>query len=82
MSVKDHTGNIVPRQFRPVGNPHVKTVFDPNVISNEQMFRWGQEAMRNATIDGYRVVGRASNGLRFEGFFRNGVITNFYPVLE
>ena len=80
--VFDMVGNPIPGQFKP--KVQVKTVFDPNVISNEQMFRWGQEAMRNGSIEGRKIYGVAPNGLRFEGYINpiTGEITNFYPVIS
>lgn len=38
--------------------------------------------MNNEQIDGYLVYGEASNGMKFVGYYRDGVITNFHPVLE
>ena len=62
-----------------------KTVYDPSVISDEQMLQWGKEAMKNADcIEQRYISGTASNGLRFEGYIdiKTNTITNFHPVLE
>ena len=41
---------IIPKEFKSIDTP--KTVYDPNIISDEQIIEWGKEAMRNGTIDG------------------------------
>ena len=44
-----------------------KTVYDPSIISDNQMLQWGKEAMQNGidngTIVGIKVFGESSNGL-------------------
>jgi len=62
---------------------YVKTVYDPAIVSTDDIVRWGNEAMKNAQLvpgstKYYRGV--ASNGWTFEGILENGVITTFYPV--
>ena len=78
------TGNleIIPNQYKIVKYP--KTVYEPSIISDEQMIQWGKEAMDSGIINGRNIYGYASNGLRFEGYIdeTTGAITNFYPVLE
>ena len=61
-----------------------KTVYDPNIYSDTQMFKWGLEAMRNGQLqpNGYVIFGEASNGMKFMGYYRDGIITNFFPVFE
>jgi len=59
-----------------------KTVYDPSVYSDEQMYQWGLEAMENGYLHGYLICGEASNGMKFIGYFRNGEVTNFHPVLS
>lgn len=78
----DREGNIIAGQLKNVRTP--KTVYDPKIISNEQMINWGKEAMANGTINGRVVTGQASNGLKFQGFIdeATGEITNFYPALD
>ena len=72
----------IPNQYKTVDYP--KTVYDPAIISNEQMIQWGKEAMEAGTIVGRKISGYASNGLKFEGYIdlTTQEITNFYPVLE
>ncbi|GHU36691.1 hypothetical protein FACS1894192_03840 [Bacilli bacterium] len=70
----------VPAEYKIIDQP--KTVYDPNIISDKQMYEWGQEAMKNGKIVDNKIYGTASNGLKFEGFYRNGEITNFFPVLK
>ena len=76
----DKMGNIIPGQYKNIPNP--KTVYDPSVISNEQMLKWGQEAMANATVNGRIITGISSNGLKFQGYINNGEITNFFPTIK
>jgi len=75
-------GSIIaePIQFRPIVQP--KTIFNPSIISDQQMMICGREAMQNGIIIGDTIHGMASNGLKFVGYIRDGVITNFYPVLR
>lgn len=62
-----------------------KTLYDPNVISDELIFQWGLEAIQQGVIqpDGRSVIGKAPNGLRFKGYLdTNGNVTNFFPMLD
>ena len=62
-----------------------KTIYDPNIISDKQIYEWGQEALENGVISGNNgefIDGVSSNGLRFRGYIRDGKITNFYPILK
>ncbi|PEE39731.1 hypothetical protein COL91_14295 [Bacillus pseudomycoides] len=80
---KDMSGNIaVPKEYRIIGEP--KTVYDSKVISNDQMYKFGEEAMKNITqINGRLIEGTASNGLKFRGWLDDaGNIKNFYPIIE
>ncbi len=80
---KDMTGNIaIPKEYRVIKEP--KTVYDPKIISDDQMYKLGEEAMNNVSIvDGRKVVGTASNGLKFVGWLDDsGNVTNFYPIIE
>ncbi|MGN7941437.1 MULTISPECIES: CdiA family toxin C-terminal domain-containing protein [Bacillaceae] len=68
---------------------HKKTVYDEELITDEQMYKYSQEAMENGTEyitrGGQQVVqGTASNGLKFEGWKNptTGEIESMYPVLE
>jgi hypothetical protein len=72
---------IEPLTYRAIDDP--KTVYDPDIISDQQMFDWGKEAMENIVYgDGTYVEGIASNGLRFRGHYdANGEITDFYPTI-
>ncbi|GGB56530.1 hypothetical protein GCM10011409_37640 [Lentibacillus populi] len=79
---KDLAGNLlIPKQYRVIKDP--KTVYNPELISNEQMFNWGKEAMNNGSINGRRVEGTASNGLKFIGWLdESGNVKNFYPIIN
>ncbi|EAK9824465.1 hypothetical protein FDQ22_14035 [Listeria monocytogenes] len=75
-----------PPEYR-ISRAYSKTVFDPAVYSNEQIYEWGLEAMKNVievNEGGGYVIGEASNGLKFKAFFveDSGVINNFFPILE
>ena len=61
--------------------PDPKTIYDPAIISNRQMLDWGLEAMQNGVITGRIIEGTASNGLQFRGYIKDGVVTNFFPIL-
>ena len=73
---------IIPNQYKNIKFP--KTVYDPSIISETQMIKWGKEAMESGTITGRNIYGFSSNGIRFEGYIDEvtGEITNFYPVVE
>ncbi|MFD4927975.1 EndoU domain-containing protein [Peribacillus butanolivorans] len=77
----DMEGKIIPGELKKVSHP--KTVYDPKTISDEQMLKWGEEAMKKGKIVGREKVGVASNGLKFRGFVDDsGKITNFFPTLD
>ncbi|MED1781410.1 CdiA family toxin C-terminal domain-containing protein [Brevibacillus fortis] len=68
---------------------HKKTVYDETVFTDEQMYKYCQEAIDNGTEyltkGGQQVIqGTASNGLKFEGWKNptTGEIESVYPVLE
>ncbi len=82
----DAAQNVIEGQFKNI--PYPKTVFDPSVISNDDILKWGKEAMEQA-FSGGEVAGRvvdgiASNGLKFRGYIdeATGKITNFFPVFQ
>lgn len=62
---------VIPNQFKNIFHP--KTVYDPNVISNNQMIAWGKEATENGEIIGREIRGTASNGLKFTGYLMRTV---------
>ncbi|MFD2506020.1 EndoU domain-containing protein [Paenibacillus septentrionalis] len=77
----DRELKVIPGQYKNIPQP--KTVYDSNLISNEQMIVWGKEAMENGVINGRLVTGYSSNGLRFTGYLDDsGNITNFHPSFE
>lgn len=98
VEIKDYRGQgtgefkFVPKEDKP---PHKKTVYDPALISSDEIVRLGNEAMEEG-IESSRVKqlkgqtnkqmirGVSSNGLKFEGFKNTdtGEIENFYPVLK
>ncbi|GFH41956.1 hypothetical protein Hs30E_05070 [Lactococcus hodotermopsidis] len=71
---------LTPPEYRLINRP--KTVYDPGIISDKQIYVWGQEAMKNGVIDKREITGIANNGLKFKGFIEDGKITNFFPMLN
>ncbi|WP_207645676.1 CdiA family toxin C-terminal domain-containing protein [Lachnobacterium bovis] len=98
--VKDYTGKPIPGEFKHVpGGKRIfkKTVYDPNVISDNEMIKLSKDAMKEAVKSGRKRVmdkqnkvlyqGKVSykgKTLKFEGFenMNTGEIENAYPVLE
>ncbi|WP_236421060.1 CdiA family toxin C-terminal domain-containing protein [Paenibacillus sp. JJ-223] len=75
----DRELKVIPDQYKNISHP--KTVYDPSVISNDQIIQWGKEAMMNGEIVGREIRGTASNGLKFTGYLNeNGKVTNFFPT--
>lgn len=98
VEIKDYRGQgtgdfkSIPKEDKPAFR---KTVYDPNIISNEEIVRLGKEAMKEGLEssgikqlkgqnDKQIIRGVSSNGLEFEGFKNTvtGEIENFYPVLK
>nr|WP_318539732.1 EndoU domain-containing protein [Terribacillus saccharophilus] len=97
VEIKDYRGigtgeyKYIPKENR---DPLKKTIYDPDFISDEDIVRYGKEAMeegiKNGQVDELidqnksMVSGTASNGLKFEGIknLETGEIDNFWPVLE
>ncbi|MFJ7729886.1 PrsW family glutamic-type intramembrane protease [Neobacillus sp. NPDC097160] len=78
---QDKAGNIIPGEFKKVTHP--KTVYDPNIISDKQILKWGEEALKKGKVVGRNISGVSSNGLKFQGFVDDsGKITNFFPTLD
>ena len=77
---------VIPGQYKKLRSP--KTVYDPAVISDEQMCQWGIEAMEEGIlagrIDRREIRGYARNGLKFVGYLdlNTNEITNFFPTLH
>ena len=72
---------LIPPEYKTIKES--KTIYDTSIISDEQMYQWGQEAMKNGKISGVNgeyIDGVTSNGLKFRGYIRDGKITNFYPM--
>lgn len=76
----------VPGSNRVSKTVKVKTVYDPSIISYNQLLKWAEEAFTSSDriIEDGMISGIASNGLMFEGYIdeATGVIRAFYPVLE
>ncbi|MCL2322268.1 MAG: CdiA family toxin C-terminal domain-containing protein, partial [Oscillospiraceae bacterium] len=62
-----------------------KTVYDPNIITTNEIIKWGKEALDSdtVTVNGRQIDGYAPNGLKFRGYLDDfGVVTNFHPIFE
>ncbi len=75
----DSNGDVV---YKTAQRP--KTVYGPP-ITNEDIVKWGQEAVNGAEKAGIHAVegvnrGVAENGLKFEWLVLNGKINSIYPV--
>ncbi|EOF7810992.1 T7SS effector LXG polymorphic toxin [Listeria monocytogenes] len=79
---KNIAGNIVePISYKKIDTP--KTVYDPSVFSETEIYNLGVEAMQSGKIIDKRVEGIASNGLKFIGYLDNtGKVKNFFPILD
>ncbi|OMF06301.1 WXG100 family type VII secretion target [Paenibacillus sp. FSL H7-0942] len=77
--ITDPNGNVLGKR---VNDP--KTVYDPNIISNEKMYNWGKAALEPQIQAGNvknGIVKGELNGLKFVGFVdEKGNIKNFYPA--
>ena len=83
----NNKGEIISETYKNIPNP--KTVYDPSKISNEDIIKWGKEAMEegienNRVINGREIEGYAQNGLKFKGYINEETeeITNFFPTLK
>ncbi|MEI2281723.1 WXG100 family type VII secretion target [Paenibacillus polysaccharolyticus] len=77
----DRELKVIADQYKNIPSP--KTVYDPKVISNEQMIQWGKEAMASGEIVVREIRGTASNGLKFTGYLNeSGKVTNFFPTIS
>ena len=80
----DKTGTPIPGEYQG-GNPKVKTVYDPNVISTNEYLERGLQAANNASknyTDGIlprEWVGVDNQGVSWRGYCENGEITSMYP---
>ena len=64
-----------------------KTVYDPRLISERQMYQWMGEALKNGEVTVTRggqlnFNGYAKNGLHFHGYIENGKFTSLYPTAK
>ncbi|SES15936.1 hypothetical protein [Lachnobacterium bovis] len=97
---KDYTRKTIPGEFKHVpGRNRIfkKTVYDPNVIPDNEMIKLSKDAMNEAVKSGRGKVIDIQNKIKYEGQvsykgkilkfegFKNmdtGEIENAYPVLE
>ena len=79
---QDGKGNFM-GEYKTFSQP--KTVYDPAVISPQQVYDWAMEAFTGpgAVIDGIAISGTASNGLHFIGYLNRDnstILDNFYFI--
>jgi hypothetical protein len=81
----DKTGTLIPGEYQS-GIPKVKTVYDPNIISDEVYMEKGVQAANDAlskSPDGLlprEWVGNDGAGVKWRGYSDgNGNITSFFP---
>ena len=77
---QDGKGNFT-GEYKTFSQP--KTVYDPAVLSPQQISNWAMEAFTGpgVVIDGIAISGTASNGLHFIGYLNRENLTildNFY----
>jgi uncharacterized protein YeaC (DUF1315 family) len=84
--IKDSSGNVVWKN-----TVFEKTVYDPSIISDSQMLKWGEEAMKEG-LDNLKLTFQSGsntivegifNGLKMRGYWNpvTGAIENFHPIL-
>lgn len=60
-----------------------KTLYDPAIISDQQILQWGRQAAAEAQAAGRLTrewTGTAPNGLRFHGYLDEaGAVRSFFP---
>ena len=95
----DYTGQKGTGEYKiiPKGKPYKKTVYDPKVISNDEMIELSKKAMEEGLKNSrviqlikqkkIKIQGQANYKgkiLKFEGIknLETGEIENAYPVLE
>ncbi len=98
---KDYTGKTIPGEYKTIpekeGIIFKKTVYDPNVISDNEMIKLSKDAMKEAVKSGRGMdrprqnkflyqgeVSYKGKKIKFEGYYnkKTGEIENAYPVLE
>ncbi|MHC5218558.1 CdiA family toxin C-terminal domain-containing protein [Enterococcus sp. LJL128] len=78
---KEYKGQLISGEYKKIAQP--KTVYDPNIISDDQIYLWGIEAMKNGEIYGNSIYGVAENGLSYTGFLdENRVVKNFFQSFD
>ena len=97
VEIKDYRGQGTGKfKFEPKEGkePLRKTIYDPKIISNDEIVKLGKEAMEDGLnknqVESFieqekqLIQGTSSSGLKFEGIKNKntGEIENFWPVLE
>jgi len=75
----DRAGNVTGYKV----NAFSKTVYDPKVISDNQIIELGQQAAAkgypSATSKGLSQFTSEAGGIDFRVYIRNGIVDNFHP---
>ncbi|WP_169741053.1 CdiA family toxin C-terminal domain-containing protein [Carnobacterium gallinarum] len=79
---KEVKGQLIPNEYKKIPEP--KTVYDPKIFSNEDMYNLGVEAMQNGKVNGRVIKGISSNGIEFTGYLDDvtGELKNFHPSMK
>jgi hypothetical protein len=84
---------VLDRTLKPTGQwqakPKPKTVYDPAMISDEQMMLWGRQAFAEAVAAGRIKPGKTEwdgvtpDGIEMHGYIseKTGVVTGFFPKM-
>lgn len=84
MPALDKTGKPIPNQYQ-TGRPKTKTVYDPDIISDDEFARRGIEAANDSasrsssgSLD-REWTGVDNQGVTWRGYTENDEITSMYP---
>ena len=73
--------------YRTPTKPLVKTVYDPNIISDAKILEWGQQAaakgIDQAIANGKREFSETVNGIKFRVYIDDNTkeVKNFFPEM-
>jgi len=80
----DKAGKVIPGEYQN-RIPRTKTVYDPNIISDETFISRGLEAANDALSKSgsstlpHDWTGVDNQGVTWKGYYENGSITSFFP---
>ena len=74
-------------KYKSPTKPLVKTVYDPNIISDAKILEWGQQAaakgLDQAIANGKREFSETVNGIKFRVYIDDNTkeVKNFFPEM-